>query len=62
MIVVFLQCTLKEKLPFVRINTVLLHVPLLALTDGRNDGQRDKLIVIGLGNLRFLQINPGWAG
>jgi hypothetical protein len=25
---------LKEKLPFVLINTFLLHIPLLALTDG----------------------------
>ncbi len=37
-IVVFLQRTLKEKLPFVLINTLLLHIPLLALTDGQKDG------------------------
>ncbi len=40
--VVFLQCTLKEKLPIFLINTLLLHIPLLALTDGQNDGQRNK--------------------
>ncbi len=33
-IVVFLQQTLKEKSPFVLINTLLLHIPVLALTDG----------------------------
>ncbi len=32
-IVVFLQCRLKVKLPFVLINTLLLRIPLLALTD-----------------------------
>ncbi len=31
-IVVFLQRTLKEKLPFILINTLLLHISLLALT------------------------------
>ncbi len=50
-IIVFLQRTLKEKLPIFLINTLLLHVPLLALTDGRNDGQRNKLILVRLGNL-----------
>ncbi len=40
-IVVFLQCTLKEKLPFILINTLLLHIPLLALTDGQNDGRTE---------------------
>jgi hypothetical protein len=62
MIVVFLQRTLKEKLPFVLINTLLLHIPLLAQTDGQNDGQRNELILVGLGNLQFLQVNHGWAG
>ncbi len=61
MIIVFLQCMLKEKLPIFLINTLLLYIPLLALTDGQNDGQRNELILVGLGNLRFLQINPGWA-
>ena len=42
MIIVFLQCTLKEKLPIFLINTLLLHIPLLALTDGRNYGQRNE--------------------
>ncbi len=62
MIVVFLQCMLKEKLPIFLINTLLLHIPLLALTHRQNDGQRNKLILVGLGNLWFLQVNPGWAG
>ena len=33
---------LKEKLLFALINTLLLHISLLALTDRQNDGQRDK--------------------
>jgi hypothetical protein len=33
---------LKEKLPFVLTNTLLLHIPLLALTDRQKDGQRNK--------------------
>jgi hypothetical protein len=53
---------LKERLPFVLINTLLLHIPLLILTHGQNDGQRNKLILVGLDNLWFLQVNPGWAG
>jgi hypothetical protein len=47
---------LKEKLPIFLINTLLLHIPLLALTDRQNDGQRNELILVGLGNLRFLQV------
>ncbi len=31
----------KGKIPFVLINTLLLHIPLLALTHGQNDGWRD---------------------
>jgi hypothetical protein len=50
---------LKEKLPFDLINTLLLHIPLSALTHGQNDGQRIELILVGLGNLRFLQVNQG---
>jgi hypothetical protein len=42
--------------------TLLLYIPLLALTDGQNYRRRNKLILVGLGNLRFLQVNPGWAG
>jgi hypothetical protein len=57
MIVVFLQHMLKEKLLIFLINTLLLHIPLLALTDRQNDRQRNKLIRVGLGNLRFLQVN-----
>ena len=41
-IILFLQHTLKEKLPIFLINTLLLHLPLLALTYGQNDGQRNK--------------------
>ncbi len=40
--VVFLQCTLKEKLLIFLLNTLLLYIPLLALTDGQNHGQRNK--------------------
>ncbi len=54
--VVFLQRTLKDKLLIFLLNTLLLHNPLLALTDGQNDRQRNELILIGLGNLRFLQV------
>jgi hypothetical protein len=56
-------------------HALLLHIPLLALTDGQKDGHRpnqpwlgwvtygpSRLILVGLGNLRFLQVNPGWAG
>ncbi len=40
-IVVFLQTTLKERLLIFLINSLLLHIPLLALTDRQNDRQRD---------------------
>jgi hypothetical protein len=33
---------LEKKVPIFLINTLLLHIPLLALTDGQNDRQRDK--------------------
>jgi hypothetical protein len=46
MIVVFLQCTLKEKLPIFLINTLLLHIPLLALT--MTDGGMNALAARGL--------------
>jgi hypothetical protein len=42
MIVVFRQRTLKEKLPIILINTLLLHISLLALTDGQNDRRRNE--------------------
>ncbi len=61
-IVVFLQHTLKEKSPIFLINTLLLYIPLLALSDRWNYRQRNELILVGLGKLRFLQVNPGWAG
>ena len=41
-IVVFLLHTLKEKLLIFLINTLLLYIPLLALTDGRNHRRRNK--------------------
>ncbi len=44
-------------MPFFLINTLLLYIPLLALTDRQNYGQRNKLILVGVGNLRFLQVN-----
>jgi hypothetical protein len=47
----------KKKIPIILINTLLLHFPLLALTDGQNDRQRDKLILVGLGNLWLQQVN-----
>ncbi len=55
--VVFHQGMLKEKLLIFLINTLLLHIPLLAHTDKQNHRQRDKLILVGLGNLQFLQVN-----
>jgi hypothetical protein len=48
---------LKDKLPIFLINTLLLYIPLLALVDGWNYGRRNELILVGLGNLRFLQVN-----
>ncbi len=48
--------------PIFLINTLLLYIPLLALTHRQNYGQRNELVLVGLGNLRFLQVNPGWAG
>ena len=45
---------LKEKLPFVLIYTLLLHIPLLALTHGQNDRRRtNTLAVRGLEELFF---------
>ncbi len=44
MIVVLLQHTLKEKLPFVLLNTLLLHIPLLALTDRQMEWLTEKQI------------------
>ncbi len=47
-IVVFLQCTLKEKLAIFLINTLLLHIPLLALTHGQNHRETNTLATRGL--------------
>jgi hypothetical protein len=45
---------LKEKLPIFLINTLLLHIPLLALTHRQNYGETDRITEE--------QISPGWAG
>ncbi len=42
---------LKEKLPFVLINTLLLYIPLLALTDGQTDRETNTLAARGLEEL-----------
>ncbi len=43
-IIVFLQCTQNEKLPFVLINTLLLHIPLLALTHPQTEWRTERQI------------------
>ncbi len=40
-----------RKLPFFLINTVLLYIPLLALTDGQNHGETNTLALRGLEEL-----------
>jgi hypothetical protein len=52
-IVVFLLRTLEEKLPIFLINTLLLHIPLLALTDGQNYRETNTLTARGLEELFF---------
>ncbi len=59
---------LKQKLPIFLINTLLLHIPLLALTDGQNYGEKNTPAVRGLEELfsavleKFLQpINAPWV-
>jgi hypothetical protein len=47
---------LKEKLPFILINTLLLHIPLLALTDGQNDWQRNKHTLCAWAGGTFFQL------
>jgi hypothetical protein len=47
-------CTLNEKLPIFLIYTLLLHIPLLALTHRQNYRETDRITEE--------QINPGWAG
>ncbi len=54
-IVVFLQCTLYEKLPLFLENTLLLYIPLLALTDRQNHRGTNTLASRGLEEL-FLQL------
>jgi hypothetical protein len=43
----------KSKLPIFLINTLLLHIPLLALTDRRNYGETNTLAARGLEELFF---------
>ncbi len=43
----------KRKLPIIRINTLLLHIPLLALTDRRNYRETNTLAARGLEELIF---------
>ncbi len=53
-IVVFIQRTWKEKLPFILINTLLLHIPLLALTLPQTElrtEERIHLLCMGWRNL-----------
>ncbi len=47
-IIVFLRHTLKEKLPIFLINTLLLYIPLLALTDRQNHRETNTLASCGL--------------
>jgi hypothetical protein len=44
---------LKENILIFLINTLLLHIPLLALTDGRNHRETNTLAVRGLEELFF---------
>ncbi len=46
MIIVFLQRMLKEKLPIFLIETFLLHISLLALTDRQNDRRRTNTLAV----------------
>ncbi len=52
-IVVFLLQTPKEKLPIFLINTLLLHIPLLALTHRQNYRETNTLAVRGPEELFF---------
>ncbi len=44
--------TLKEKLPIFLINTLLLHIPLLALTHRQNYGESDRITEEQIHSLR----------
>ncbi len=55
-IVAFLHRTLKEKLLFFLINTLLLHIPLLTLTDGQNHLQRDEYTCCAWAGGTFFQL------
>ncbi len=52
-IVVFLLGTLKKELPIFLINNILLHIPLLALTDRQNYRETNTLAARGLEELFF---------
>jgi hypothetical protein len=47
--------TLKEKLPIFLINTLLLHIPLLAITHRQNYGETDRISEERIHSLRV-----GW--
>ncbi len=47
---------LKEKLPFVLINTLLLHIPLLVLTDRQTDRQRNEYTCCAWAGGTFFQL------
>jgi hypothetical protein len=56
---VFLQRTLKEKLPFVLINTLLLHIPLLALTHRQTELQTEiQIHLLRVGWRNFFPVVP----
>ncbi len=55
-IVVFLQRTPKEKLPIFLINTLLLYIPLLALTDRQNQRQRNEYTCYAWAGGTFFQL------
>ncbi len=53
-IVSFLQCTLTKKLPFILMNTLLIHIPPLALTHPQTELGRDKYTCcVGAGGTFF---------
>jgi hypothetical protein len=52
---------LKEKLPIFLVNSHLLHIPLLALTDGQADGQRNKYVNPQMGTNSVMEWGvPKW--
>ncbi len=59
-ILVFLLCTLKEKLPIFLINILLLHIPLLALTHRRNYRETSTLAERGITEPEKVGIKLEW--